>query len=223
MSNADPKPLRILVADDHQIVREGVRRLLELEAGWQVVAEVQNGRDAVATCAKLKPDVAILDLGMPGLNGLDATRQIKRDSPDTEVLIFTGTETEEMVLSLFEAGARSYVLKTESRDQLIAAVQALSQHKPYFTSHIGEIVFARLLHGKSSQPENTPERGRLTPREREIVQLLCEGSSNKEVADVLKVSVKTVETHRAAIMRKLKLDSFSDLVRYAIRNQIIQP
>lgn len=221
MPTATTTPLRVLVADDHQIVREGVRRLIETEPGWKVVAEASNGREAVAAAIEHKPDVAVLDIGMPGLNGLDATRQIRRESPKTEILIFTGTETEEMVLSLFEAGARSYVLKSESRDQLIQALRSLAQHKPYFTSHIGEIVFARLL-GKSGPAAELPERGRLTAREREIVQLLGEGSSNKEVAETLGVSIKTVETHRAAIMRKLKLESFSDLVRYAVRNHIIE-
>jgi len=217
-------PLRILLADDHQIVRDGVRRLIETQAGWSVVGEASDGREAVALAAKLRPDIAVLDLWMPELNGLEATRQIRRDSPMTEVLIFSGAQTEEMVLSVYEAGARSCLLKTEPKDRLLEALRTLSLHKPYFTPEVAEIVFARFLSGGKSAPvEATPDRGRLTAREREIVQLLAEGKSNKEVANTLKISVKTAEAHRAAIMRKLGFETFSDLVRYAIRNQIIQP
>lgn len=205
------------------MVRDGIRRLIESQPGWSVIAEADNGRDAVALVAELKPDIAVLDLGMPGLNGLEATRQIKHATPETEVLIFTGAQSEDIVLSIFEAGARSYLLKTEDKDHIIAALRALGEHKTYFTPEVGEIVFARLLSGKKAKAEDTPVHGRLTSREREIVQLVAEGRSNKEVADAFGISVKTVETHRAAIMRKLELGNLSDLVRYAIRNGIIQP
>lgn len=217
-----PRPIRILLADDHQMVRDGMRRLIEAQPGWSVVAEADNGRDAVALTVQHQPEVAVLDFSMPGLNGLEATRQIKRQSPDTEILIFTGGHNEETILSVFEAGARSFLLKTDAKEDILSAIRALAQHKSYFTPEVGEIVFARLLSGRKGSPEAQPERGRLTAREREIVQLVAEGRSNKEVADTLKISVKTAETHRAAIMRKLELGNLSDLVRYAIRNGIIQ-
>jgi DNA-binding NarL/FixJ family response regulator len=154
------------------------------------------------------------------LNGLEATRQIKKIAPTTEILMFTGLETEDLIRQVFEAGARSYILKTDGREQLEAALRSLAAHKPYFTTQVGEILFAKFLNAKPREEEQSTE-GRLTDREREIVQLLAEGASNKEVADSLGISVKTVETHRAAIMKKLKFKSFSDMVRYAIRNHII--
>jgi two-component system response regulator NreC len=211
--------LRILLADDHEVVRHGVRTLIEKEPGWEVCGEAADGRSAVALAEKLVPDVAVLDLGMPGLNGLEAARQIKRALAKTEVLIFTGEESEQLIHEVFATGARSYILKTDLASHLVAALRALGQHKHYFTSHISEVVFARYLDGASGAGHEKTEG--LTPREREIVQLLCEGKSNKEVGAVLGISIKTVETHRAATMRKLRLDSFADLVRYAIRNKII--
>jgi two-component system, NarL family, response regulator NreC len=162
----------------------------------------------------------VMDVTMPELNGLEAVRQIKKIAPETEILMFTGHETEELVRQVFEAGARSYILKTDGMEPLGAALRALAQHKPYFTTQIGEILFAKFLHGKKGA-EADAGTGRLTDREREIVQLLCEGASNKEVADKLGISVKTAETHRAAIMKKLQLKAFSELVRYAIRNHIV--
>jgi len=211
--------LRILVADDHEIVREGVRRLVNDVPGWEVCGEAGDGRAAVALVEKLKPDVAIIDLLMPELGGIEATRQIKRASPETEILVFTGEEDEQLIHDVFAAGARSYILKSDISAHLIAAIEALAQHKHYFTSQISEVVFARYLDGRSG-PGSDKNEG-LTPREREIVQLLAEGKSNKEVATVLGISIKTVETHRATVMRKLRLDSFADLVRYAIRQKII--
>ena len=158
---------------------------------------------------------------MPELNGLDATRQIKKKLPDTEVLIFTGQETEELVHDVFDSGARSYIMKTDAADHLIDALKALSEHKHFFTSRISEIVFARYIQGKKTV-EGAPEKSRITDREREIVQLLAEGKSSKEIATILGISVRTVETHRAAIMKKLGLKSFSELIRYAVRNKIIE-
>jgi len=212
--------IRVLIADDHQVMRRGIRAVVELLPGWEVCGEASTGRDAVDMAERLLPEIVVMDVTMPELNGLEATRQIKKDAPSTEVLMFTGLETEELVRQVFEAGARSYILKTDGREHLEAALRALAEHKPYFTTKIGEILFARFLQGKTRPDEETTE-GRLTDREREIVQLLAEGGSNKEVADRLGISVKTVETHRAAIMKKLKFKSFSDLVRYAIRNHII--
>ena len=158
---------------------------------------------------------------MPQLNGLDATRQIKKVSPETEVLIFTAHEAEELVHDVFDSGARSYITKTDAADHLIDALKALSNHKHFFTSRISEIVFARYIDGKKPL-ELAAEKSRITDREREIVQLLAEGKSSKEIAAILGISVRTVETHRAAIMKKLGLKSFSELIRYAIRNKIVE-
>jgi len=215
------KTLRILLADDHKVVRQGTRALLSTVPEWEIVGEADNGRDAVSLTSELKPDIVILDIGMPELNGLDATRQIKKKSPETEVLIFTGQETEELVHNVFDSGARSYIMKTDAADHLIDALKALSEHKHFFTSRISEIVFARYIQGKKTV-EGAPEKSRITDREREIVQLLAEGKSSKEIATILGISVRTVETHRAAIMKKLGLKSFSELIRYAVRNKIIE-
>ncbi|PYK86559.1 MAG: DNA-binding response regulator [Verrucomicrobia bacterium] len=215
------KTLRILLADDHKVVRQGTRALLSTVPEWKIVGEADNGRDAVSLTAELKPDIVILDIGMPELNGLDATRQIKKKSPETEVLIFTGQETEELVHDVFDSGARSYIMKTDAADHLIDAIKALSEHKHFFTSRISEIVFARYIQEKGTL-EGAPEKSRITDREREIVQLLAEGKSSKEIATILGISVRTVETHRAAIMKKLGLKSFSELIRYAVRNKIIE-
>ena len=211
--------LRILLADDHEVVREGVRMLIEKEPGWKVCGEAVDGRKAVALAGKLRPDVVVLDMRMPELNGLEAARQIKRALPGTEVLIFTGEENEQLIHEVFATGARSYILKSDLSQHLVAAIRALGQHRHYFTTRTSEVVFARYLEGASGAGKDKTEG--LTPREREIVQLLAEGKANKQVAAVLGISIKTVETHRAAIMRKLRLKSFADLVRYAIRQKII--
>ena len=210
--------LRILLADDHEIVRRGTRALIEQNSEWEVCGEAGDGRTAVALAEKLQPHIAVLDLGMPELNGLEAARQIKRALPACEILVFTGEEDDQLIHDVFAAGARSYILKSDISAHLVAAIEALSQHKHYFTTKISEVVFARYLDGK-----NAVAGGRdLTAREREIVQLLAEGKSNKATAAVLGISIKTVETHRATIMTKLQLDSFADLVRYAIRQKIVQ-
>ena len=213
------KKLRILIADDHDVVRAGVRLLIETQPGWDVCGEAANGREAVALADKLRPDLVVLDITMPELNGLEAARQIKKASPKIEVLMLTAHESEDLVHQVFDVGARSYILKSEAGKHLVAAIQFAGEHKPYFTSKVSEIVFARYLGGKTPDSESAT----LTARERELLQLLAEGQSNKEAASQLGISVKTVETHRAAIMRKLALKSVSDLVRYAIRNKIIEP
>ena len=214
------KTIRVLIADDHQLMRRGVRAAVELMPGWEVCGEASTGREAVELAMKLRPEIVVMDVTMPDLNGLDATRQIKKAFPETEIVMFTGHETEELVHQVFEAGARSYILKTDGREMLEAALRALAAHKPYFTTEIGEILFAKFLHGKKNVAEEAGG-GRLTDREREVVQLLAEGSSNKEVAEALGISVKTAETHRATIMKKLQFKAFSELVRYAIRNHIV--
>jgi DNA-binding NarL/FixJ family response regulator len=214
------KKTRILLADDHEIVRRGIRPLLESEWGWEVCGEATNGREAVEMAAKLKPDIVILDVSMPQLSGVEATRQIKRENPETQVLVFTGQESETLVHQLFSAGARAFVLKNEAAAQLIPSIKALCGGQPYFGSSVSKIIFDQYLKGGLLTEQSAPDG--LSPREREIVQLLAEGKSNKEVATALGISVKTAETHRAAIMKKLDMKSFSELVRYAVRNHIVQ-
>jgi DNA-binding NarL/FixJ family response regulator len=214
--------LRILLADDHDIVRRGLKELLQERAGWIVCAEASNGREAVDLAVKFRPHVAVLDLSMPELNGLEATRRIRQAVPETEVLIFTMHDSEELVRNVLGAGARGYLLKSDAALQLVPAVESLAQRKPFFAGRISEVLLEGFLNPdrKKAAPEHAD---RLTSREREIVQLLAEGNSNKEIARGLALSVKTVETHRAAIMRKLDLHSLADLVRFAIRNQIVTP
>jgi DNA-binding NarL/FixJ family response regulator len=160
---------------------------------------------------------------MPELNGLEATRHIRQALPDTEVLIFTMHETEQLVRAVLSAGARGYVLKSDAARQLTSAVEALSQHKPFFTSTVSETLLDTFLKSGREVQDDSSATGPLTSREREIVQMLAEGKSNKDVSTLLQISVKTVETHRATIMRKLNVNSFADLVRYAIRNYLIEP
>jgi DNA-binding NarL/FixJ family response regulator len=209
--------VRILLADDHEIVREGVRAIVERQEGWEICGEATNGREAVTMAGNLKPEAVIMDIGMPELNGLEATRQIKRLLPEVEVLIFTANETEEIVRQVFQSGARGYLLKTEASKHLMPALEALRKHRTYFSSKVSEMIFSGYMQGRMGIEDSA-----LTPRERETVQLIAEGKSNKEIAELFGISVKTVETHRAAIMRKLRLDSFASLVRYAIRNGIIE-
>jgi len=213
--------LRILIADDHSVVRAGLRALLESRNGWEVIGEAADGRDAVEKATKLKPDVAVLDIGMPLLNGVDATRRIRTASPMTEILILTMHESDDLVQQVVQAGARGYILKDEADRVLLAAIEALSQHKTYFSPRVASAV--------SEDPSATPadgskpSRARLTPREREILQLLAEGKSNKEVAGLLGISVNTAEAHRANIMLKLGVHSVAELVHYAVRNRMIKP
>jgi DNA-binding NarL/FixJ family response regulator len=204
-------PLSILIADDHAVVRAGLRTLLESRPRWQICAEAADGRDAVEKASKHKPHIAILDIGMPLLNGVETARQIRKASPDTEILILTMHESDDLVQQVVEAGARGYILKDEADRVLLDAVQALSQHKPFFSTRVSDAAD----NARSS-------RSRLTPREREILQLLAEGKSNKEVANLLNISVNTAEAHRANIMLKLDFHSLAELVLYAIRNNIIQ-
>ncbi len=213
-------PLSILIADDHAVVRAGLRTLLESRSRWQVCAEAADGRDAVEKAAKHKPHIAILDIGMPLLNGVEATRQIRKASPATEILILTMHESDDLVQQVVEAGARGYILKDEADRVLLDAVQALSQHKPFFSVRVTEAAVTAIIADASDSTRSS--RSRLTPREREILQLLAEGKSNKEVANLLNISVNTAEAHRANIMLKLDFHSLAELVMYAIRNNIIQ-
>jgi DNA-binding NarL/FixJ family response regulator len=209
--------LRILIADDHSVVRAGLRSLLESHLGWEVCAEAADGREAVEKAAKHKPHVAVLDIGMPLLNGVEATRRIRKSSPDTKILILTMHESEDLVHQVIEAGACGYILKDDADRILIAAVDAVRNHKPYFSTRVSSAADSN----DSSEPPKS-SRSRLTPREREILQLLAEGKSNKEIASLLGISVNTAEAHRANIMLKLGFHSITELVVYAVRNKIIQ-
>ena len=216
------KEIHIVVADDHEVVRKGLRAILEAQDGWEITGEAATGREAVELAKEYRPDVVVLDITMPELNGLEATRQILKAVPTTEVLILTMHESEQVVQEVLDAGARGYVLKSDAGRELVAAVDALSQHKPVFTSRVSEMVLEGYLSDATRRASAETSHRRLTPREREILQLLAEGKSNKEVATVLGISTKTVEAHRANIMHKLGLHSMSDIVHYAIRNKIVK-
>lgn len=216
------RPVHILLADDHEVVRKGLRALLETQPGWKVIAEATDGREAVEKAQSMHPDVAIVDIGMPSLNGLEATRQIVKKAPRTRVLVLTMHDTNPLIQQVVKAGARGYVLKSDVASDLVAAVEALVRDQTFFTSKVSQIILDRYV-GKSDVPENVADPDSpLTPREREVVQLLAEGKSSKEVAAVLGISVKTAETHRINLMRKLDCHSVAEVVRYAVRNLIAE-
>jgi DNA-binding NarL/FixJ family response regulator len=208
--------LRILIADDHDIVRRGLRGVLESRSDWIVCAEARDGREAVDLTRQHQPDVALVDVSLPVLSGIEATRQICRSSLPTEVLVFTMHDSEELIGQALHAGARGYLLKSEADEQIIQAVTALARHRPYFSSRVSETLLNKFMLSASGFSSG------LTRREREIVRLITEGHSNKMIAQTLDISVKTVETHRSASMRKLSLGSTVELVRYALRNNFVQ-
>jgi DNA-binding NarL/FixJ family response regulator len=214
------KPVRILIADDHELFRRGLAAELTQVPGWVVAGEAANGRDAVELAAALKPDIVVLDLTMPELNGLEAARKIISAEPGARVLILTAHESEQLVREVLSAGAQGYVLKSDAGRILVAALQALLDGRSFFTSNVARMVLDGYLRSES---RNAQAPDTLSAREREIVQLLAEGNSNKDIARVLKISVKTTETHRSNIMRKMGFGSLPELVRYAIRNKIIEP
>lgn len=219
------KTTRILVADDHSIVRRGVRALLESHANWQICGEAGTGREAVNMAKRLRPDVVVLDITLPDrVGGLEATRRIRKVSPKTKVLILSMHEAEPVVREALEAGARGYVFKSDLDRDLESAVGLLIQGKTFFTSKVSEMVIGGFLDkGSTRAGKVSLAAGPLTPRQRDVLRLLAQGKTNKEVAEALHLSAKTVETHRSAIMRKLKLQSFSDLMRYAIREKVVEP
>jgi DNA-binding NarL/FixJ family response regulator len=209
---------RILIADDHDVVRTGLRAILEAHEGWEIVAEARDGKEAIGKAAEIKPDIAIVDYSLPMVNGVEVTRQIRARVPTVEVLIFTMHDSDVLMGELFEAGARGYLLKSDAKRYLIAAVESLAAHKPFFTGRVSEQLLETFLsvhHGKTDRS--------LTSRERLVVQLIAEGHSNKQMSDILNLSVKTIETHRAAAMRKLNLTSTAAMVRYAVRNKLVEP
>lgn len=220
--------LRILIADDHEVARSGIRSLLESHAGWEVCAEAKDGRDAVELAASTKPDVVLLDIGMPNLNGLEAARQISAMVPGIGILILTMHDSDNMVREVLRAGARGFLLKSDAGRDLVAAVEAIQRQRTFFTTRVSQMVLNGFLdrdrRGQVGEVEEeySDKGDLLTSREREVIQLLAEGRTSKEVAVMLNLSVKTAETHRTNLMRKLDLHSVADLTRYAVRNRIVQ-
>jgi len=218
--------LRILVADDHEVARKGIRALLESHPGWEVCAEAKDGRDAVELAATTKPQLVLLDIGMPNLNGLEAARQILAASPDVAILILTMHDSDNVVREVLRAGARGFLLKSDAGKDLVAAVEALQLQRTFFTTRVSQMVLDGFLDREKrtigTDSEDDTATDPLTSREREVIQLLAEGRTSKEVAVTLNLSVKTAETHRTNLMRKLGLHSVADLTRYAVRNGIVQ-
>jgi DNA-binding NarL/FixJ family response regulator len=214
--------LSILVADDHDILRRGLKQLLTARHGWEVCGEARSGREAVALAEKLRPDVVVMDISMPDLNGIEAARQIHKTLPDTKILILTIHFSDLIVREVVGCGARGYILKSDADQDLVSAVEAIVNRRTFFTTKASEMLLDGFSRTLTNADLNVPVRDRLTSREREIVQLLAEGNSSKEAAASLNISVKTVETHRTNIMRKLDVHSISELVRYAARNHIIE-
>jgi DNA-binding NarL/FixJ family response regulator len=215
---------RILIADDHEVARRGIRAMLESHPGWEVCAEAADGREAVELAASATPDLILLDIGMPNLNGLEAARQILASCPDVPILILTMHDSDNVVREVLRAGARGFLLKSDAGRDLVAAVEALQLQRTFFTTRVSQMVLDGYL--ERGEQENYQEKKAsaeiLTAREREVIQLLAEGKTSKEVAVTLNLSVKTAETHRTNLMRKLGLHSVADLTRYAVRNGIVQ-
>ena len=212
---------RILIADDHEMIRRGLRELLEQREGWEVCAEASNGRKAVELAGKLRPQVVVLDLAMPVMNGFEATRRIKEALPNTEVLILSMHEVEDFVQEALEAGALGYLLKSDAGRHIAAAVEALCEHNPYFTGIVQRTMLNTYLAQASAETE--PSLDQCSTREREVIQLLAEGRTSKGVSMLLDISAKTAETHRATIFKKLGVHSVAELVRFAVRNRVIDP
>jgi two-component system response regulator NreC len=216
------KKLRILVADDHALVRRGIRAVLQSQPAWRVVAEAANGREAVEKAMKLKPDVVVVDVSMPELDGVEVARQVRDAVPGTKVLVLTMHESDQMVRRALDAGARGYLLKSDLTDSLIKAVKAVANGKRFLTPKVYEIVLDRFLKTRSYHQQGDGAGAPTTAREIEIIRLLSEGKTNKEIAVLLGISFRTVETHRSKIALKLGLHSLAELIHYAIRRGIVQ-
>lgn len=211
---------RILLADDHPVVRMGVSSLIRSNPGWEVCGEAADGREATTKCIQLRPDLLILDICMPNLNGLDAARQILRHNPDQKILVLTDVESDEVIRGCLQAGVRGWVLKSDRADELAAAIAALQQGRSSFSARISNLI----LHGYLKPHSATPTLAlpaRLSAREREVVKLVGEGKTSREIALLLGVTVKTAESHRSNVMLKLRVHSTVELVTYAIRNDIV--
>ena len=215
--------LRLLVASGNEIARKGLCALAQEQLGWEVAAEARDGREAVERTKQIRPDVAIIDIDIPSLNGLEATRQIAKASLQTKVLLLASHDTDQLLPQVLKAGARGYLIKSDPADDLVSAVEALREGRSFFTAKVTRRLLDKYLETVTKMGAAGDERARrLTSREREILQLLAEGHSNKQIGVALNVSTKTAETHRANIMQKIECHSVVGLVRYAIRNHIIE-
>jgi len=213
--------LRILVADDHEVVREGVKALLATRRDWEVCGEATSGAEAVKKAAALHPDIVVLDLGMPGLNGLDAARQILAARPEAQVLFLTLHESEQLVREVLATGARGYVLKSDAAQDLVTGIEALGRGRPFISARVSELVLDD-YRTSTRRGRHVPGHG-LTPREEEVLRLVADGKTSRQVAGALGIGLKTVETHRLHVMRKLGLHSVGELVRFAVRHGLIEP
>ncbi len=213
---------RILIADDHELVRHGIRHTLENDpAEFEVVGEAANGFEAVQLARNLSPEIVILDINMPGMSGLQALREISKGETKPRVLVLSVDDTEPVILEALAAGAQGYLLKTDAARDLVTAVHSLVAGRPFFTAKVAQTLLARYVQG--GPPRRRQERSRLTPREQEIVALVADGKTNKEMAALLNISIRTVETHRSNVMEKLDVHSVSDLVLYAIQHGLKDP
>ena len=212
--------LRILLAENHDVVRQGIRELLAGRPEWEIVAEARTGRQALELARRNHPDVAVVDLSLPELAGVEAIRQMRAELPGTEFCVFSMHEDEVFVGDAVAAGARAYVLKSESGARLVEAVDSLARREPFFSPRVATLVMAALVRARDGGASPSEP---LTRRERDVAQLLVEGLGSRAVANRLGITPKTVDTHRAAIMRKLGMSSMADLVRYAIRQRIVEP
>ncbi len=212
--------LRILIADDHTLFREGVRKLLEDQPGIEVVGEASDGREAVRKVHTLRPDVVLMDIAMPSLNGLEATRQIKRDHPEVNVLVLTMYDHEEYFRQVLEAGASGYIIKRAATSDLVAAIFAVYNGEAVLSPSITRLLLEDYFRRESNKSETEPDL--LSPREREILQLIAEGNTSREIAEILSLSIKTVQSHRTSLMQKLDLHDRGDLIKYAIQKKIIE-
>jgi DNA-binding NarL/FixJ family response regulator len=213
--------LRILIADDHQLIRRGLRDLLATRTGWQVVGEASNGLDAIEMAVTLRPDIAILDFSMPGLNGPAAAAHIRKHLPETGVIILTMHDTEQVIREVLRAGARGFVLKSDADRDLLAAVETVAENRHFFAARVSQLITGYLAGDRISRVTDRKHAPQLTSREHEVIRLLADGMTSKQAAMQLQISTRTVETHRINISRKLGFNSIADLVRYAIRNGIV--
>jgi len=212
--------LRILLVDDHDLVRQGLRSMLDTQPGWAVCGEAGTGHEGVTLAQQLRPDIVVMDIHMPGMDGLQATREILAINPQIEVLILTLDETEEILRAATAAGARGIVMKSDAAHELVTAIAALARHEPFYATKASKIIVQSMAQPSGALPVNHPGP---TKREREVVVLVAQGHSNKDIAAALNISAKTVESHRRNVMHKLGLKSTAELVRYAVRDGLIQP
>ncbi len=223
MSSIETEPYRILIADDHSVVRRGLRALLTSQPGLIVCFEASNGVETVEYVKKYKPNLIILDLMMPGMSGLDVARAIRKESPETDVMALSMHFSDELAREVLRAGALAYVLKSDADEELLAAVDNVRHHQPFFTGRVAASMVQQFVKDSAGAEGELANPGKmLTPREQEVIRLLADGKANKQAAAALGVSVRTIESHRLHVMRKMEFTSFSELVRFAVRNKLIE-